>query len=321
MRTPPSNSVSVLIYGFVKRHREEIPDLQRELDIALSYHAREGNEKGTMLCLWAGADPHARVRDLEYGDDDDPEDEQWSAVDRAVFRGELRTLQRCKPDPARMDFDRLYESANSREVVEFLAEIRAPRDLTRIVRHICQSAGNTWNRCRGWNEALLAVLGYGGRWEVADERALAEIRRDLLKARDWELRDVLQALGRREVCSPEIFQELTRTQAMQKRMLALKLTRAPVKPVSKAEKQRREVANLGRRYDRRKLYEEVWSRPVVEVAKSHGVSGVYLARVCRVLRVPVPPRGYWAKTRSGKTAPRRPLRPLPKALVASGSER
>jgi hypothetical protein len=63
------------------------------------------------------------------------------------------------------------------------------------------------------------------------------------------------------------------------------------------------------RYDRAVLYEQVWSGPVQEVAQAHGVSGVRLGKVCRLLRVPVPPRGYCARVRGGQTG-RRP--PLPK---------
>ncbi len=47
------------------------------------------------------------------------------------------------------------------------------------------------------------------------------------------------------------------------------------------------------------LYEQVWSQAVQEVAKSYGISGVRLGKICRILQVPVPPRGYWARIRSG----------------------
>ena len=53
------------------------------------------------------------------------------------------------------------------------------------------------------------------------------------------------------------------------------------------------------RYDRAVLYEQVWAQPVQVVAKSYGISGVGLGKVCRKLHVPVPPRGYWARIRSG----------------------
>lgn len=54
-------------------------------------------------------------------------------------------------------------------------------------------------------------------------------------------------------------------------------------------------------YDRKKLYEEVWQEPVSAVAKRYGVSDTALAKACRRLNVPLPPRGYWAKLRSGQT--------------------
>ena len=49
-------------------------------------------------------------------------------------------------------------------------------------------------------------------------------------------------------------------------------------------------------YNRAKLYEEVWKEPV---AKRYGVSDTALAKACRRLNVPLPPRGYWAKVRAG----------------------
>ena len=62
-------------------------------------------------------------------------------------------------------------------------------------------------------------------------------------------------------------------------------------------------------YEREKLYEEVWKEPVLVVANRYGVSNVALAKACRKLAVPLPPRGYWARVRAGRKAPPRP--PLP----------
>jgi hypothetical protein len=61
-------------------------------------------------------------------------------------------------------------------------------------------------------------------------------------------------------------------------------------------------------FTREKLYAEVWSRPVMQLAKEVGVSDVAVAKICRRLWVPVPPRGYWARIAAGHT-PRKP--PLP----------
>jgi hypothetical protein len=151
--------------------------------------------------------------------------------------------------------------------LSYLAAIQPPHDLTRIVRHMCWCAGSEWSFYSGWKNALLAVLEHGKPWERAEAKDLGQIRRNLQHAKDWELKEVLRALARPEVCSPEIFRELTRTSTMQKRMLAIGLVKPVVKPVSEAKRQRVEVERLLRRYDRRKLYEEVWSRPILEVAK------------------------------------------------------
>lgn len=61
------------------------------------------------------------------------------------------------------------------------------------------------------------------------------------------------------------------------------------------------------RVEREKLYEEVWAEPMSSLAKRYNVSDVALAKVCRKLSVPVPPRGYWARVRNGYKVTRPPL--------------
>jgi hypothetical protein len=61
------------------------------------------------------------------------------------------------------------------------------------------------------------------------------------------------------------------------------------------------------RYERAKLYEEVWAEPVVKVAKQYGISDVALRKICKKLAVPLPPLGYWAKLAAGKKLPTPPL--------------
>jgi len=62
---------------------------------------------------------------------------------------------------------------------------------------------------------------------------------------------------------------------------------------------------------REELYGMVWSEPVLAAAKRLGVSSSYLARVCRALGVPSPPRGYWTKNALGR-APPVPALPAPR---------
>lgn len=53
-------------------------------------------------------------------------------------------------------------------------------------------------------------------------------------------------------------------------------------------------------YDRRTLYNEVWSAPVTRVAQKYNVSDVAIHKICKALDIPTPPQGYWAKVKAGK---------------------
>jgi len=55
----------------------------------------------------------------------------------------------------------------------------------------------------------------------------------------------------------------------------------------------------------------VWSEPMLRVAARFGISSSYMARVCTLLNVPRPERGYWAKLAVGK-APKQPPLPEPR---------
>ncbi|NWF73296.1 MAG: hypothetical protein HXY51_09705 [Nitrospirae bacterium] len=303
------------LLGFIKRHRAEDPKIQHELDIALGYHVRAGNEKGINLCLWAGADAHAPAPNPELGfsEDAEPEDGEerfagWSAIEEAAREGHLTILKRLGPDPTRDDFDNLYRYAKDGSIIAFLSTIQPPKDLTSILLWHLQWVANPFpwaSRTGTWTiETLLACKV---RWEEANPERIADIRRLLLKLSDYDLKTIVSRLRKPEVCAPETYRELIRTPSMQKRLLALGLAK---KPVSEHEKRKDELARLMSRYDRSALYEQVWSQPVQEVAKSYGFSGVRLGKVCRSLQVPVPPRGYWARVQNGYSVRKPPLTKL-----------
>ncbi len=63
---------------------------------------------------------------------------------------------------------------------------------------------------------------------------------------------------------------------------------------------------------REELYRQVWAEPVFTVARTYNVSGSYLARMCRLLKVPTPRSGYWAQLKANKNPPKEAL-PTPKA--------
>jgi hypothetical protein len=306
------------LLGFVKRHRTEDPRLQTEINIALGYHVREGNERGVNLCLWAGADPHAPAPNpsSSYSDDEGSENEEdrfvgWSAIEEAARHGQLSILKRLGPDPARDDFDALFQYAKSESVMAYLKTIKAPKDLTSILSWHLLFLENRFPWTSRSTGTIEAVFACGVRWEETNRERLGRIRQSLLKVQDYHLKTIVSRLKRPEICSPETYQELFRTPRIQQRLTALGLVKKPVgereKRKEEIRRHRREVSRLMSRYNRAALYEQVWSQPAQEVAKAYGISGVRLGKVCRKLNLPVPPRGYWARVRSGYTVKRPPL--------------
>lgn len=57
------------------------------------------------------------------------------------------------------------------------------------------------------------------------------------------------------------------------------------------------------------LYEQIWTQPVVTIAKEYGLSDVGLRKKCKKYKIPLPPHGYWQKKQHGKHVAERP--PLP----------
>lgn len=74
------------------------------------------------------------------------------------------------------------------------------------------------------------------------------------------------------------------------------------------------------KYEREKLYEEVWADPVVAVAKRYGISDVGLRKICKRLGVPLPPAGHWAKVYAGQKVTR-PKLPSHKGETSYSSNR
>lgn len=58
---------------------------------------------------------------------------------------------------------------------------------------------------------------------------------------------------------------------------------------------------------REDLYKQVWSEPIVHVAARLRMSGRGLGKMCARYRIPVPPRGWWAKKQHGHRVRQTPL--------------
>jgi hypothetical protein len=67
------------------------------------------------------------------------------------------------------------------------------------------------------------------------------------------------------------------------------------------------MEELQRIITRRALYDLVWSRPMQHLAQQYGMSDRGLAKTCVRHLVPLPPKGHWAKIKTGSPVKRTPL--------------
>lgn len=64
------------------------------------------------------------------------------------------------------------------------------------------------------------------------------------------------------------------------------------------------------RFERQQLYEMVWAKPMTTLAREYGLSDVGLRKICKRMKIPLPPQGYHLRSHKGK------IRPLPPATKA-----
>ena len=58
---------------------------------------------------------------------------------------------------------------------------------------------------------------------------------------------------------------------------------------------------------RKELHRLVWKKPASQLKEKFGISDVAIAKACRRLEIPKPPRGYWARLAAGQKVKKTPL--------------
>ena len=63
---------------------------------------------------------------------------------------------------------------------------------------------------------------------------------------------------------------------------------------------------------RKDLYEQVWEKPMIHLAKEYGISDVGLKKICKKMEIPTPGLGHWTRIECGQKVPKKPLPKLSK---------
>ena len=332
-----------------KRARPDLADaLQQQADMALRQACQDDDLKWVSLLMWLGANPRSKgvaTEDLDGSYPLEDTDYHQSALQIACGSKKPEILKRLKPDPAVDDLRELMASAGSwntiPETVAYLVRIGAD------INDKVDGGSTVLNRCLsnfGWKEsvwdnwyrktsiplsrlgqsldALRFLLEKGARW-TPDTRSITDARRALYRVESDAIAAVVGLLRTHQACDEAVLKALVSTEKMRD-LLAGATRREPssarrTKPLVRRQRLRansppraevRTVRLPPSRYDRERLYQEVWTEPTQKVAERYGVSDVAIAKACSLLHVPKPPRGYWAKKTAGRKLPERP--PLPK---------
>ena len=268
-----------------------------------------------------------------------------TALMDACYQENLDVLKKLKPDASRDNLTELLNCAaglSRKEIIKYLLELGAkPNDkangastaMDRCLLHLPHESidavihrrqVSSWE-VRRTMESLGELVKHGAIWQPDDSRQMDYIRRGLYQVNPEVTVELLELFVKAKCCSSETIQSLLRTPRIrqhlkpyEQRLLRLRLdlrtrrekaehARIQAEPVH--IKATRQAYVLAARYNRERFYEEVWSEPVIVVAKRYSLSDVGLAKICKKLNIPRPGLGYWAKKAAAKPVGQPP--PLP----------
>ena len=163
-------------------------------------------------------------------------------------------------------------------------------------------------------ECLEELVTRGALWRPNDRSNINSLRRSLYGSEAKVTVNLLQLFTKNGTCSEEAIRELLKPPKMSQHLASESwhLARLQLEPDGRKKVPKPKAASpaLLAQYNREELYERIWTEPTRTVAKSYRVSDVWLSKVCKALKVPVPGRGYWAKKAAGKPVKKRPTLPF-----------
>ena len=321
---------SLGVYRQLRSTRPELAaNLKEQAERALRFFSDEGDEKWARVMLSLGADPRISGPTLGSGYEDDRECDS-TAIEEECSSGKLNVLRRFKLSAETDDLgESLRTAANlaRTEVIGYLLDLGAkPNDkanggsaaIESCVVHLPFEDANHFHYRQPVSRYLVSnalraielLVKAGALFRPDDRNGIRMLRRTLLECEPTLVFEVFRIMKDGGAVSSSGIREFLDTPAMQKHMernswhlQRLGLSRPP------SSLPHYVPYDLLARFNREKLYDEVWAEPMLKVAPRYGVSDVALAKTCRKLKIPLPGRGYWAKLAAGQTGLPRP--PLP----------
>lgn len=195
-------------------YRDKLPDLTRQLNIALRHHAKEGNIGSVCLLLWAGGNPHVPMP--EIGQEANP-DSDMTALEAAVFHNRTAVVEKIGFKHKDANLNRLLARACSNSdwpTIEKLLDLGAdPKGdpewspLNRLLWQLDWKINPPFGERHDWEirRAVDAVIHFADRCGGLEEGEIenrTNLRRALYK---WDPKSIDQLLHKfldHGVCPP-----------------------------------------------------------------------------------------------------------------------
>lgn len=216
--------------GILKRYKNRFPGFQEQANIALRFHAKEGNLKWVSLMLWAGADPYVRGSDC---DEPDPEC-AVSALELAVLHEhfDIFKLKSIRLDPSHAFAHELLRKACFADKADFLNELLKkgfnPNNQKNGGSSLISSllGDMTWSfdldhrtpkkdldtsRSREKLKMIHLLARHGARWIPEDKDEISHARRSLMKMSPDYTAEFIWIMSKYKACARGPIEELIRT--------------------------------------------------------------------------------------------------------------
>lgn len=218
------------ILGFIKQYRDQFPQLQNQIDIALHVFTEQASVRGVALMLWLGANPHAPTPSSAEAGECVQAYELETAFETALWSSKPEILDPFLKYPIPLErVDHLLHRAHYNkprpDLVERLLAMGANPNseseegypvlhgyLTTVLSRFGRPSPE--EREQGFL-ALECLLKAGSKLKMTDQQ-LKHFRRRLLDGFSEIVVRTLALLRKYEAVTPEQFHELTRTQGMKR---------------------------------------------------------------------------------------------------------
>lgn len=336
------------LIGLIRQYSERIHDYVRQLSESLLYFIDDDSPKWIALSLWMRADPFLPVRTPGLGADEpeermSPIEYAVFKSKRDAF-DQLRPKKGAFNYTSLLSHVCIWRREGI-AMAEYLVELGADvndklNGGSSVLDRLLQP---TWDfqflepaETFSWSEVghVEHWVKLGARFVPDNDWAISDARRGLRIAEESHVERVLKSL-RKAASSDDLYRLFNTPKLLKKLSITSKQLRDCVRSLPPVEPKKivngkvvpahpiilvspeatsfkqlkpHIVQRTRNTYDRKELYEAIWSTPATALAKKLGLSDVGLAKICNRYDIPRPGRGYWAKHAVGMKQPQPKLK-------------